>query len=244
MAIDDPLDAAILRIEADEGIAGSVISALEGCASIGVAPASAAAKLIRLVTHGREENVKYLLDVVVTEVRRVRLQVEQLSEEHRRFIEEEFPKALTEAVSRAEETASKTRIRRMGVIVVGAMVHAPTGAAEAVSEMLRVSVALSDEDLEILARIYSVQVRPLTQVGFLPDQNVANTTWQTLEKLPGFRKPSIFGICAKLQSLGLLVQVERVATMLGLTSIPYSLTINGKEYVEAVGKASTATVLG
>ena len=243
MQINDPLDAAIARVDADEGVAQNVISVLEGCSAAGIPMVSAAAKLIGLVTHTRQENVSYLLDVVISELRRVRLQVEELSDEHQHFIEEELRRLLTEAAARAGETASRPRIQRMAIIVVNTIVHGSSERIDRADEMLRVSVSLADDDVDVLAHIYSVLFVPLGQFGFLPDQNVINQTWKTLEKLPGFISSRTYGICAKLQSLGLIVQVEKIPTMLGLSSIPYGLLTNGREYIEAIGRNYTATII-
>lgn len=244
MQIDDPLEAAMARVDADESMTGRVISTLEACAAAGMPLVNAASKLIGFVTHTRQENIEYLLEVVVSEVTRVRSQVEGLAKEHRHFIEQEFPKRLTEATARANETSSRPKIARMGIIVVHTTICQPTKASETVDEMLRVSVELTDEDVDILANIYSVQLRPLGQMNFFPNPNVANETWKQLEKLPQFKSPKIFGICAKLQSLGLIVQVQRIETVLGLESIPFALLVNGKEYIEAIRKAYTATIIG
>jgi len=112
-----------------------------------------------------------------------------------------------------------------------------------IGEMLRLTVDLSDEDIDVLALIYSVQGDELKRTGFLPEQNLANSTWRDLQsKYPLFKSSKIHSICAKLQSLGMVAQVERIATTLDLTSIPYAVLEKGADYLEAVGRHDATAI--
>jgi hypothetical protein len=246
MAIDDPIDAALAQVESDQtSPAGeTVVAVLEGCSAIGVPMTDAAAKLIKLFTRRREENVSYLLEVVIGELQRVRKELQGLSESHKRFIETEFPRLMVEAVAKAEQTGSKDRIERLGIVVVSAISRGPSDSTDLADEMLRISTALSNRDVDILVQVYSIQSQPLARSGFLPELNIVNDTWKSLQSLPDFRSPQIYGICAKLQSLGLLAQVERIPTKLDLSSIPYALLPQGAAYVEYLGRDHTATIIG
>jgi hypothetical protein len=145
---------------------------------------------------------------------------------------------MVEAVSKAQETGSKERIDRLGLVVVASILKGPSSSIDLADEMIRVSVEVSAQDVDVLATIYSVQAQGLIHLDFLPEQNLANSTWRQLQSSHSlFRSSAIHSICAKLQSLGLIAQVERIPTTLDLTSIPYSVLRNGAEYLQLIGKA-------
>jgi hypothetical protein len=222
-----------------------VTTILEGLVAIGVTPLKPAAFLMKKVSEQRQENALYLLESVISQVRRLQDEFTSLSDAHKQFVEEEFPRLMVEAVSRAEQTLSKERIERLSLIVVQTLREGPQPSLDSADEMLRVTIDLSEEDVDILAKIYSVQFVEIARMNFLPDQNIANSSWKKLQAaFPIFQSSEIHSICAKLQSLGLLTQVPRITTMLDLTSIPYAILRRRAEYVEAVGKLHTAKVIG
>jgi hypothetical protein len=245
MAMDDEIDAARTQIEYDKGSPAPkiVVGVLEGLAAVGVTPLKPAAFLMKKVFEQREDNTAYLLEATISKLRRLEKQLKELSAEHKRFIEEQFPRLLLEAVSKAERTGSKERIDRLSLIIVHTVVQGPSADMEEVDEMLRLTVDLSAEDIDVLARIYSVQGDELRRTGFLPEQNLANSTWRDLQsKYPLFKSSKIHSICAKLQSLGMVAQVERIATTLDLTSIPYAVLEKGANYLEAVGRRDATAI--
>ncbi len=239
MAIDDEIEAARRQIDYDRGSPAPkvVIGVLDGLVSVGVTPLKPAAFLMKKVFEQREDNTAYLLEATISKLQRLEKQLKELSDEHRHFIEEQFPRLLLEAVSKAERTGSKQRIDRLSLIVVHTVVQGPSADIEEVDEMLRLTVDLSDEDIDVLAMIYSVQGDELRRTGFLPEPNLANNTWRDLQaKHPLFKSSRIHSICAKLQSLGVVTQVERIVTTLDLTSIPYAVLEKGAHYLEAIGR--------
>jgi hypothetical protein len=247
MAIDDEIDAARAQIEFDKtSVAPKIVTTiLEGLVAFGVTPLRPYAFLMKKVSAQREDNALYLLEAVISKTRRLEREFTTLSDAHKQFVEEEFPRLMVEAEGKAEQTRSKERIERMSLVVVHTLRRGPTANLDSADEMLRVSVDLSDEEVDILAKIYSVQFFDLARMNFLPDQNIANTSWRKLQAaFPIFQSSEIHSICAKLQSLGLVTQVPRIITMLDLTSIPYAILRRGAEYVEAVGKSPTATIIG
>jgi hypothetical protein len=246
MAIDDPIEAAKGQIEAGQASPAPQVVAniLEGLRAIGIAPAKPVAFLWKKITEQRENNTQYLLDAVIQHVRRLEQNVKALYEQHQEFVEIALPNLTLEAVARAQQTSSEERIDRLGLVVVHSVLRGPTFADGQPEEMLRVSVELSALDLDVLAQIYAVQAVELRRHNFLPEQNLANSSWKQLQASnPLFQSSEVYSICAKLQSLGLLTQVERIPTMLGLTSIPYAVLRNGATYLELVEKSHTATII-
>jgi glycine cleavage system protein P-like pyridoxal-binding family len=150
-------------------------------------------------------------------------------------VEEQFPRLLVEAVSKAERTGSKERIDRLSLIIVHTVVEGPTADLEEVDEMMRLTLDISDADIDVLGKIYAKQAQGLSFLKYMPDQNVANSTWKELEDThPIFKSSEIYSICAKLQSFGLATQVPRIPTTLGLTSMPYAILKKGADYLEAI----------
>jgi hypothetical protein len=239
MAIDDEVDAARLQIEYGKTtIAPKVVTTvLDGLAAIGLKQLKPAAFLIGKVFEKREDNTAYLLEATILKLQGLEDRFKTLSDSHRQFIEEQFPRLLIEAVSKAERTGSKERIERLSLIVVHTMVEGPKADLEEVDEMMRVTVDLTDTDVDILTKIYAVQGDELRRTGFQPETNLANNTWRELQSEdPIFKSSEIHSICAKLQSLGLVTQVPRIGTTLDLTSMPYAVLGKGADYLEAVGR--------
>lgn len=240
MAIDDPIDAAKRQIEAGKGspLPKVVATILEGLTAVGVTPLKPAAFLLKKVAEQRENNTQYLLDVVILQVRRFEEQLRTLHKQHQDFVETELPRLTFEAVARTQQTSSQERIERLGLVVVRSVLRGPPVDSEIPTEMLRVSVELSSQDVQVLAQIYAVQGDELARTDFLPEENLANNSWKQLQTaFPLFRSSAIHSICAKLQSLGLVTQVPRIPTMLDLSSIPYAILRNGAIYLELVEMA-------
>jgi hypothetical protein len=239
MAIDDEIDAAQSQIEYGKtSIAPKVvIMALEGLAAVGVPGTKPAAYFMKKMFEQREDNTAYLLDATILRLRGLEEQVKTLSDTHKQFIAEQLPLLLADAVSKSERTGSKERIDRLSLIVVHTVMAGPTANLEEADEMMRVTVDLTDADIDILAKIYAVQGAELRRMGFQPETNLANNTWRDLQtEFPIFKSSEIHSICAKLQSLGLVTQVPRIQTTLDLTSMPYAVLRRGADYLEAVGK--------
>jgi hypothetical protein len=246
MAIDDEIDAARVRIEYGKTtITPKVVSTiLEGLAAVGVTPAKPAAFFMKKVFEQREDNTLFLLEATISKLRRLEEKVKTFSDSHKQFVEEQLPRLLVEAVSKAERTGSKERIERLSLIVVHTVVKGPAADLEQVDEMMRVTVDLGHAEIDVLAKIYSVQGLELARTGFLPEMNLANSTWRDLQSaFHLFKSSEINSICAKLQSLGLVTQVPRIATTLDLTSIPYAVLRKGADYLQAVGQLYTAKII-
>jgi len=240
MAIDDPIDAARGQIEAGKGspVPKVVATILEGLAAVGFTKLKPAAFLLSRIAEQRASNTQYLLDVVIQLVRRLEEQLRVIYQRHQDFVETELARLTLEAAARAQQTSSQERIERLGLVVVRSVLRGPSADSELPTEMLRVSVELSAEDVQVLAQIHSVQGDELARTGYLPEENLANSTWKQLQTaFPLFRSSAIHSICAKLQSLGLVTQVPRIPTTLDLTSIPYAILRNGAIYLDLVEKA-------
>jgi hypothetical protein len=239
MAIDDEIDQAKLQIEyGKKSVAPKVVTALlEACTAIGL-PTKLSTFVMKKVSDRKEDNVEYLLEAVIARLRTNEADLKSLSEEHKKFVEKEFPRLMLEAVDRAQQASSTEKIDRLSLIVVHTVLVGPEVNLVEVDEALRITIDLNENDIEILAMIYSVHAKQVWRRGFLPDLNIANNTWKDLQTdYPVFKSSEIYSICSKLQSFGLITQVERVKTVLDLNSTPYSILRKGADYLEAIGKA-------
>jgi hypothetical protein len=244
MAIDDEIDQARLQIEFDTPSAAPrvVTTILDVLSSLGAKPLKPVAAIMKLANERRASNVQYLLEATIARLRTVEDELKSLSEEHKRFIEEEFPRLLLEAVDRAQQASSKSKIDRLSMIVVQTTLQGPTASLAEADEALRITVDLNEEDIDVLASINSVQMLEL-RGSFIPDINIVNQSWKKLQGLAPFNSPKSYSICAKLQSFGLIVQVERIPTMLDLKAIPYSILKKGADYLDTIGKLYSATIV-
>src|SRR5580658_6785452 len=103
--IDDPIQAALMQIEFDRTSPApqAILNFLEGLASIGVPTTKPAAFLMKRVIERRADNTRYLLDAVILNVRTLEEQFKMLAQQHSDFVENEFPRLMVEAVSKAQE---------------------------------------------------------------------------------------------------------------------------------------------
>jgi hypothetical protein len=237
VAIDDEIDQAKLQIEfGKKSVAPKVVTALlEACTAIGL-PTKLSTFVMKKVSDRKEDNVEYLLEAVIARLRTNETDLRKLSEDHKNFVEKEFPRLMLEAVDRAQQASSRDKLDRLSLIVVRTVFAGPKVNMVEADEALRVTVDLNEEDIDILGKMYDAQANDIRRRGFLPELNIANTSWKALQdKFQIFKSGEIYSICSKLQSFGLVAQVTRIPTTLDLTSTPYCILRKGAEYLEAIG---------
>ncbi len=65
--------------------------------------------IVRWLEHRSQENRDYLVDVLKDELKRVRRQLEEVSEERRQFLERDFMLLTLDGLKKAEARRSRTR---------------------------------------------------------------------------------------------------------------------------------------
>jgi hypothetical protein len=112
--------------------------------------------------------------------------------------------------------------------------------------MMRIATVLSDDDVVVLRAIYEGQKADYSTKLGRTGHEQANEFWRLLDPghrswgereilpLASFSPGSLQGICAKLQSLGLLVQVERNQMKLSPGVIPYAMLAKAVDFVEYI----------
>jgi hypothetical protein len=236
MAIDDPLDATLKQIEADErSLPAEWVEKLVKLTGKLPPPGSEiAAYLERMASNKREENRGYLLDTLAGEVRYAIQKVGDLSKEHLDFVREELPGLVLEANERAAETRSKAKIQRLAKIVGFALEVGPASSVEIADEMLRIATELSERDVKILVDLDAQNQVIGTKLG-TPNVNDANAVWKALQSRdPFYGRADVYSACATLQGFGLVIAVERNQNLLDLESVPHALLPKGRAFLEYV----------
>lgn len=262
MVIDDPLDAAEEQIAAEKRTESGLVRygrdlseminalptgllppGISDVAEVLKAPFKMFAWHLRKVEDGRR---KYLVEVVVDELRWVRDQVSTLEEEHQRFIREEFPDLLLDALQKAERTRSHSRIQRMGKVLGASAQAGAAMPADEVEELLRLSTDLDDTDIRVLIALVEGQRDLLSPLTGMVTPGQANKYWQRAGRTNDETRISelassvelsdgaLQSACAKLQAYGLLVQIERDESKLPRGVILYAILPRAVAFVDAL----------
>ncbi len=206
---------------------------------------------------GRERDARreILIDVLSSEIRWLKKRVSEITEDHARFVREQFPNLVLDALEKAELTRSPQRIVRIGRIVANAAFTGPARTPDTTEELSRIAMSLDDSDVRVLTELVRGQ-----RVGFEPTLGsvpgeLVNNYWRTGESathelgasprtLPHGRLSGVAirldipegelqSRCAKLQAYGLVVQVERNAMKIGPGIVPYAVLTRGFEFILA-----------
>jgi len=210
-----------------------------------------AAKVVADLIGRREEaNRREFLDSVAEELKYRAGQIQTLvaeSAEHRRFMEEEMPGLLLDAVRRAEQARARERIARMARILLRAAELGPVDGADFAEEMLRIAMDLDDRDVIVLREIDRAFAGCDLRGG---RGKIGRTqvlqTWRfaVVNRLT-LKQGEVLSVCLKLQSYGLIEAVEdRSKNNLDEEPLPFGLLQKGRafvEYVRSAGEELNAT---
>ncbi len=256
MAIDDPLDAAEQQVAAEVRASSPLARYIPAIAVLsGFIPSGMFG--MDFVTNGLKSAGLYvsklqadrrqcLMGTLAEELRRIRAKLEQLDEAHQRFCREEWGPLVIDGIQKAEQTISQDRIRRIAAILGHALEAGPAKPAATAEEMMRIAMLLSVDDVLILRTLHDGQIATYNPHQGRVSREEVNDFWQltnpanrsygepehkTLQQFPAGK---LHGICAKLQSLGLVAQVERNTFKLGPDVVPYGILSNAVEFVEYI----------
>jgi len=236
--MENPIRAAKKVTEADERQLPSemVVKAEKILGLIFPAATPFSKPLESLVNRRKQQNRDLLFQTVLEELEKLLDREQTFSDEHQRWVRDEFPGLLVEGLHRAEETRSRQRIVRLAKVIRNAVKLGPAQPADLAAEMMRVAMDVSEQDVAALARMYNVQSGSLIHRSGRPDINEANKTWAELEKQDDFFRngADVYSTCLKLQSLGLIMAMDRIPTTLGLQSVPFALLPKGKQFVDYI----------
>lgn len=204
----------------------------------------------------RDERREALLDELSAELHWVKRKLREVTEEHAAFMRGEYPGLVLDALEKAEQTRARERIRRIARIVANAAANGPARPADITEELARIAMALDDSDVQVLAELVRGQ-----RVGFEPSLGsvpgeLVNNYWRSgvaavnevgpsarpkgLGQLSGVAarlnipEGELQARCAKLQAYGLVIQVERNNTKVGIGVVPYAILTRGVEFIDAI----------
>jgi hypothetical protein len=255
MAIDDPLDASEQQLAAERQASsplsrlipyvselGTIISVIVPGTGLAIPPLKALALRLSMLEARRCE---YLMTTLSDELRRVRANLEHLTESHRRFIEEEYFPLVVDGLQKAEQTRSTQRIRRIAAILAHAYEAGPTKSADLAEELMRIAMLLSDDDVVVLRGLYDGQKAGYNSQAGRTSAEQANDFWRLIDPIHGtalgpetslhrFPIGVLQGICGKLQSMGLVVQVQRNDFKVSQSILPYAILARAVDFVEYI----------
>src|SRR5437899_5538405 len=215
MAIDDRIDAAESMIASDERQqAPSLARHLAEVAAL-LPPVKAVLGPVpglvsQWLDRHRNENRDYMVEVLKDEVRQLRIDVDRLTGEQRRFYQEIYPSLLLDGLRKAENLRAKERIASIGKILGYAAEQGVARSPDYTEEMMRVAMDLDPIDVDVLVQVYQAQSRILSSSDGRVLMDEVNDAWRDMRpRIPGFRQGDLESVCAKLQSYGLVTRVER-----------------------------------
>jgi hypothetical protein len=247
LAIDDPVDAAVSRLDAEERSTSPLRRFVPAFFKLSeLIPGAWGTGGIE-VALGREEADRrdYLFDVIISEVKRLGLELDKIKDRWNA----DFAPMVLDALQKAEKTRSRDRIERMGRIVAAYFGGTTLLTADDAEELLRVSMDLGENDIKVLVRLVDLQGDKFNpDLGMVP-RGLAIKAWSSaIAKQAGSRSAlaesinmsdgELYGACAKLQAYGLLLQVDRDEAKLPATVVPYAVLARGITYVQALMGAS------
>lgn len=259
MAIDDPLDQELTIGEheagqKDPGLSGLIAASpyLKPIVDLvtfvftgNPFPAVVSiAEGVRQATDQRAlENSKYLIEVVISELRYLNRKVSELGEEHRdflksdehqKFLSTEWVELWVDADRKAKQTRSRSRVERIGKILFGAAREFPSPESDHVEEMMRIATLLDDADVTVLREAVRVQGRTVSG-GRTPSVLDARTAWRS-GKWRSIGVTNVDSVCDKLASLGLLRRIDQPSSQndLGPIANDFVLSQRAIDFVKCI----------
>jgi hypothetical protein len=256
MPIDDELAQAKAMVESDERqrSAGlSVISELlRLCNSVPIlkqtmgsvtAPLQA---LLDTFQKWRLDNLRYLIDVIIARVQVLGADLTVLSEQQMNFIRNDWLKLVLDGATKAQQTRARKRVERLAMILSHAYIKGENRNPDLTEEMMRVATGLDEDDVRVLAWLCDGMIGKYQTATGRVDHESANSFWGQVDQqgrtasggepaIPEGMNPGLLmTCCAKLQSFGLLVQVQQNPGKVSPATLPYSPLQRGYQFLEYI----------
>jgi hypothetical protein len=178
---------------------------------------------------------RYLLQCVIDDLRWLRGETEKLTQKQEAYMSTDWLELLFDADRKSRATRETERIGRIAKILCSSIRINPVPPADRTEEMMRIAMALTDDDVSVLRQIYEGQRTNFNEHLGRTNPEHANDFWRLLDPqhrsygepefpvLSNLSIGALQGICAKLQSFGLLAQVERNNSKVSPGITPYAL---------------------
>jgi hypothetical protein len=261
MAIDNPLDAAANQIQFDDMHRSHVLRFVNHLARLGelvpwgsdpafLATKAATKVLSNAISRRESENREYLLRVLLEEVKSIQSRIGAFSEERAEFAQHEFLPLVIDAFQKAEQVRNTAKLNRIAAILAHSYeVGTPEG-ADVAEEMMRIALILSDDDIFVLRTVYDGLCEHYNPSLGMTDFHRANDFWRLTDaqmrsasdpevrQFHRYSRGTLIGICAKLESVGLLSRVEREDMKLSPEITPYTIITRTVQFIEYVGRSN------
>jgi hypothetical protein len=177
------------------------------------------------------KNLAYLFGSLVQDVERIDLKLDAF-ENAGKIEREALNELVSEGVVRAAEAKSEERVRRIARVLANTLRGGPKQSYEAERELIDAAAQIGESDTFILGTMMKHQGTMVKSSG-LADINGASDTWKKMmEEHKEFTDAHIHVSCARLQSQGLIIRMDRKTSTLDLATNAYSLTTFGVQFCE------------
>jgi hypothetical protein len=228
-------DAAETVIANEQRDQSPAMRSLELIADFLPAPLGPAIRMFTRLNTKRIENLEYLHACMRDDLRDLGQSVDEQAAKHENFYRDEIPSILIDGFQRAETLRMRSKIKRIGNILVHALVTGPDSAPQTTEEMLRVAANLDDLDVEILRQIVEVQKPHMVAGRDALGMNVVNPLWkENRPKVGGLSDGDLTSTCHKLESFGLITRIDKRSDKFGPDepAPPFGLLRKGIRFAE------------
>jgi hypothetical protein len=253
MASDKPLDAIETQIRAEERTDLPLVPAvlLENL------PWGIGQAFRKFVAKQKDERGAAYLKTLSDELSYLGGKVESVARAQARFSDDDFRSLVLDAWQKAEEARTLRRIQQIARIIANAATAAKPDPRNVTEELTRIAMDLDDVDVRVLDELVRRQDTAFAPSSGRVNDEAANDFWRTghaASRIPGshdrfttfserldISEGELQSRCAKLQSFGLVVQVERRPDRNPPGIIPYAVLARGIEFVKAIKSLGGAT---
>lgn len=151
------------------------------------------------------ERTRLMVETCMNEVRKHENETKQLHDKITAEEVEVLRGLLLDAARKAEGTRAKERVRRVGLILANAVVESRPTDADAIEEMMRVVMELSDREIEFLREMVRIEGVLLQTHDHIPRYD-AHQIWERGWWGNGV-DPEIDSVFSKLESYGLVARI-------------------------------------
>jgi hypothetical protein len=261
MSIENPLDQALSRVSADQRQSGPAAKVLNSGLTFAAVIANAIkawqtgnpGDAIRALSSGvkalsdaiGDSNSEYLLSVIIPEVQRLCDRFDELEVRHRSYLDTDWLTLLADADHKARVTRGRDRVKRIAVILSDSA-RRPDQPSDEAEDLMRVAMSLTDLEVTVLAELVKQQEPYFNSDSGRANYDDVNRYWagadrhgyQQRNRMPavtlGISEGELQTACAKLQSFGLVVQIDRSSTFGVLGLPPFSTLSRGIKFVESI----------
>jgi len=236
MSIENKVDGGIARVDAERRDETFGLEKLGRALQYLPPPFSTIAGcVINALRYDRVEQLEYLIRNFGEELKRLDINVDNLSSEQKRHLDEDHPELLRDAVIKAATVRGNERVKWLGRILAHGLLEEPSKTPDFTEELMRIAIALDPVDILVLQQIVYSQRAVMEQNSWNTVVDEINKAWSVATpKINGAPTSDLYSVCVKLEGFGLLMRVERVTSVLGVNVTPFSLLKKGASFLDYI----------